>query len=84
MYCAVLSHFSHVRLFVTLCTIAHQGPPSMGFTRQEYWNGLPCPPPGGLPHPGIEPTSLGFVHWQVGSLPLAPPGKLIYTYPEIL
>ena len=45
----------------TLCdpwTVARQAPPSMGFFRQEYWSGLPCPPPGDLPDPGIEPTSL--------------------------
>ena len=53
----VLSHFSHVRLFVTPWTVAHQAPLSMGFSRQEYWNGLPCPPPEDLPDPGIEPES---------------------------
>ena len=54
----VLSHFSHIWLFVTLYTVAHQTPLSMGFSRQEYWSGLPCPPPGDLPNPGIEPRSL--------------------------
>ena len=49
----------------------------MGFSRQEYWNGLPCPPPGDLPDPGIESTSLCLLHWQMDSLPLAPPGKPI-------
>ena len=39
-------------------TVAHQAPLSMGFSRQEYWSGLPCPPPGDLPDPGAEPTSL--------------------------
>ena len=39
------------------------------------WNGLPCPPPEDLPNPGIEPVSLCLLHWQAGSLPLAPPGK---------
>ena len=39
-------------------TVALQAPLSMGFARQEFWSGLPCPPPGDLPHPGIEPTSL--------------------------
>ena len=53
--CAVLSH---VWIFVTLWTIACQTPLSMGFSRQEYWSGLPCPPPGDLPHPGIKPASL--------------------------
>ena len=46
------------QLFVTLETVAHQAPLSMGFSRKEYWNVLPCPPPGGLPDPGIKPVSL--------------------------
>ena len=45
---------SHVQLFVTLWTIAHQTPPFMGFSRQEHWSGLPFPSPGNLPDPGIE------------------------------
>ena len=49
---------NHVRLFATPWTVAHQAPLSMGFSRQEYWSGLPFPTPGDLPHPGIEPTSL--------------------------
>ena len=49
---------SHIRLFATLWTVAHQAPLSMGYSRQEYWKGLPFPTPGDLPHPGIEPTSL--------------------------
>ena len=52
----VLSCFHHVRHFLTLWTVAHQAPLSMGFSRQEYWSGLPCSPPGDLPNPGIEPT----------------------------
>ena len=54
----VLRSFSCVRLFMTLWTVAHQALPSMGFSRQEDWRGLPCPPPGDLPDPGIEPTSV--------------------------
>ena len=54
----VLSDFSHVRLCATLWTVALQTPLSMGFSRQEYWSGLPCPSPGNLPNPGIEPMSL--------------------------
>ena len=50
--------FSHVRLFATPWTVACQTPLSMGFSRQEYWSGLLCPPPGDLPDPGIEPASL--------------------------
>ena len=48
---------SRVRLFVTPWTTAHQAPLSMGFSRQEYWSGLSCPPPGDLPNLGIKPTS---------------------------
>ena len=48
----VLSCFSHVQLFATPWTVARQAPLSMGFSRQEYWSGLPCPPPGDLPDPG--------------------------------
>ena len=48
---------SHVRLFATPWTVACQAPPSMGFSRQEYWSGLPFPSPGDLPDPGIEPGS---------------------------
>ena len=48
---------SRVRLFVTLWIVAHQAPPPMGFSRQEYWSGLPFPSPGELPDPGIEPRS---------------------------
>ena len=54
----MVSHFSYVQFFATLWTVAHQAPLSMRFSRQEYWTGLPCPPPGDLPNPGIEPTIL--------------------------
>ena len=47
----------HVLLFVTLWTVAYQAPPSMGFSRQEYWLGLPFPSPEDLPDPGIKPRS---------------------------
>ena len=57
---------------------ACQAPLSMGFFRQEYWSGLPCPLLGDLPDPGTEPTSLGLRHWQKGSLPLTPPGKFFH------
>ena len=49
--------FSPVRLFATPWTIAYQAPPSMGFSRQEYWSGLPFPSLGDLPDPGIKPVS---------------------------
>ena len=48
---------SHIGLFVTSVTVAHHAPLSMGFPRQEYWSGLPCPPPGHLPDPGVEASS---------------------------
>ena len=54
----VQSHFSRVQLFATLWTVACKSPLSMGFSRQEYWSGVSCPPPGDLPSPGIEPVSL--------------------------
>ena len=54
----MLSHFSHVWLFVAPWTVARQAPLSMGFSRQEYWSGWPCPPPGDLPTPGIEPMAV--------------------------
>ena len=49
--------FSHVWLFATPWTVTHQAPPSMGFSRQKYWSGVPLPSPGDLPNPGIEPGS---------------------------
>ena len=54
----MLSCFSHVQLFATLWTVAHQTPLSTGFSKQEYWNGLQRPPSEDLPYPGIEPMSL--------------------------
>ena len=58
MHVCVQSCFSHVQLSATLWTIAHWAPLSMGFSRQEYWSGLPCPPPGDLPNAKTEPMSL--------------------------
>ena len=69
---------SHVRLFVTPWTVAYQAPPSMGFSRQEYWNGLPFPSPEDLPNPGIEPGSPAL---QTDALPSESPGKpYAYVY----
>ena len=68
----VLSHFSHVWLFATPWTIDHQAPLFMGFSRQEYWSGLPFPSPGYLPNSGIEPGSPTL---QADSLPSEPTGK---------
>ena len=63
---------SHVRLFTTPWTVACQAPPSMGFSRQEYWSGWPFPSPGDLPDPGIEHTSPAL---QAYALTSEPPRK---------
>ena len=63
---------SHVQLFPTLWTIAHQAPLSMGFSRQEYWSRLPFPSPGDLPNPGIEPRPPAL---EAEALTSEPPGK---------
>ena len=55
----MLSYFSCVQLFATVWTVACQAPLSLGFSREEYWSGLPFPPLGDLPHPGMQP---GLLH----------------------
>ena len=70
--CVCVKSLSCVQLFVTLWTIARQAPLSMGFSRQEYWSGLPFPSPGDLPNPGIEPRSPIL---QADALSSEPPGK---------
>ena len=72
VHTCMLSCISHIQLFVTPWTTAGQAPLSMGFSRQEYWSGLPFPPPGDLPNPGIEPRSPTL---QEDSLPAEPQGK---------
>ena len=67
-----MKSLSHVRLFATLWTVAHQAPPSTGFSRQEYWSGVPLPSPGDLPDPRIKPRSPAF---QADALTSEPPGK---------
>ena len=77
MHACMLSRFSHIGLFETQWTVACQAPLSMVFSRQKYWNGLPYPPPGDLPNPGIKsafPVSLAL---QVDYLPTESPGKHI-------
>ena len=71
----VLSCFSRVRLCMTLWSVACQVPLSMGFSRREHCHGLPCPPPGDHPDPGMEPTSLITPAWAGGFFTPAPPGK---------
>ena len=65
--CKVCCMLSHVQLFVTLWTVAHHAPLSMQFSRQEYWSGLPFPPPKNLQDQGSNPCPL---HWQADSYPL--------------
>ena len=69
---------SRVQFFVTPWTVAYQAPPSMGFSWQEYWSGLPFPSPGNLPDLGIEPGSPTL---QVDALPSEPPGKPVNSHP---
>ena len=71
----VVSHFSCVRLFVNPWIVAYQAPLSMGFSQQEYWSVLLCPPPGDLPDPGMEPMSPASPALQVGSLLLSHQGS---------
>ena len=75
MFMCVFSCFSHVQLFATLWTVACQAALSMGFSRQGYSSGLPCPLPGDLSNPGFEPTSLETPVLQVDSLLAELPGK---------
>ena len=70
--------WSRVRLFATPWTAAYHAPPSMGFSRQEYWSGLPFPSPGDLPDPGIEPRSPTL---QADTLTSEPPGKPLCYLP---
>ena len=75
----VLRCFSHVQLFATPWTVARQAPLSVGFSRQEYWSGLPWPPTGDLPDSGIKPVSPASSALPGGSLTLMPPGKHTFT-----
>ena len=63
-------------------TVVCQAPLFMGFrfSRQEYWSGLPIPPPGGLPDPGVGPYLLCFLHWQVDSVPLSHLGNSVVIF----
>ena len=74
VHACVPSSFRCVRFFVILWTVARQVPLSMGLSRQECWSGLPCPPPGNLPDPGIKPMSSVAPALQVDSLPADPSG----------
>ena len=71
-HACVLNHFCRVQLISALWTVTRQAPLSKGFSRQERWRGLPCPPPGDLPHPGTKPVSPALVG---GFFTTEPPGK---------
>ena len=77
--CVYAQSLSHVQLFETSWTVAFQTPLSRGFSRQEYWSGLPFPP-GNLPYPGIKPMSPASPVLAGGFFTTEPPGKPIYTY----
>ena len=72
IFLSLVKSLSRVRLFATSWTVAYQAPWSMGFSRQEYWSGLPFPSPGYLPNPGIKPGSPAL---QTDALPSEPLGK---------
>ena len=82
MYMCMLSRFSCIQLFETLWTVAPQVPLSLGFSGQEYWSGLPCPPPppGELPNPETEPASPAL---YADSLPSEPQGTRVSLTPQI-
>ena len=69
--CVCVCMLCHIQLFVTPWTVAQQAPLSIGFTRQEYWSGLPFPSPGLFLTQGLNPHLLWLPHWQAGSLPLS-------------
>ena len=71
----MLSHFSRVRLYETLWTVACQAPLPMELSRQEYWSGLPCPTPGDLPDPGIKLASLRSLALADGFFTTSATGK---------
>ena len=73
--CVYSQSLSRVQLFATQWTVTYQAPLSMGFSRQEHWSGLPCPPPGDLPNPGIETTSLTSPALVGGFFTTEPPRK---------
>ena len=80
----ILSSFGSVWLFATLWAVAHQASLSMGFSRQEPWSGLPCPPPGDLPDPRTEPESPVSPYIATGFFTTEVPGKLRETKAELV
>ena len=82
VHACMLSRFICVQLFATPWTVAHQAPLSVGFPRQEYWSALPCPPPGDLPDPGMEPVSPASPALAGGFFTPEPPRKPVSTNPS--
>ena len=80
--CMHAKSLSHIWLFATLWTVAHQTPLSMRFSRQEYWSGLPCPSPGDLPDPGIKHASLTSPALAGKFFTTVPPGSLWHLRKE--
>ena len=78
IFMSQVKSLSPIRLFVTPWTVAFQVPPFIGFSRQEYWSGLPFPSSGDLPNPGVEHGSPAL---QADSLPSEPPGKTLSSSP---
>ena len=79
-YLSEVKLLSRVRLFATPCTAAHQAALSMGFSRQEYWSGLPFPPLRDVPYPGIEPRSPAL---QADALASEPPGSPLFNFTSV-
>ena len=79
-----MKSLSHVRIFATPWTVAYQTPPSMGFSRQEYWSGLPFLSPGVLSNPRIEPVSPALQAATLTSEPPGKPSRIIYWSPQPL
>ena len=77
---SLCEHAQLLQSYLTLWTVAHQAPLSIGFSRQEHWSGLPCPPPGIFLTQGSNLCLLCLLNWQVGSLPLAAPGQPIQPH----
>ena len=73
---------SCVHLFVTVWTLANQAPLSMGFSRQGYWSGLPCPPPGDLPDPGIKPALRPLAARLVGAWSISHLAETAFLQPD--
>ena len=81
--CVHAQLLSHAQFFKTLWTVAHQAPLSMGFSRQEYQSGLPFPPPGNLPNPGIKPASPVAPLLAGGFFTTEPTGKPLRAFMNI-